>query len=44
MSPPFFYPLIVLMIDSILFFKIWVPIGNLGGANVNPLKPIPKDL
>lgn len=31
---------------SIIFSRIWVPIGNTGGANVNPLKPmpIPKDL
>jgi len=34
------------MIASVLFSKIWVPLGNTGGANVNPLKPmpIPKDL
>ncbi len=34
------------MIASILLSRIWVPVGNTGGANVNPLKsmPIPKDL
>ncbi len=34
------------MIASVLFSKIWVPLGNTGGANVNPLKPmpIPEDL
>jgi len=34
------------MLASVLFSKIWVPIGNTGGANVNPIKPmpIPKDL
>ncbi len=34
------------MIASILFSRVWVPVGNTGGANVNPLKPmpIPKDL
>ena len=34
------------IIASIIFSKIWVPIGNTGGANVNPLKPmpIPEDL
>jgi len=34
------------MIASIFFSKIWVPLGNTGGANVNPLKPmpIPEDL
>lgn len=31
---------------SILFSKIWVPLGNTGGTNVNPLKPmsVPADL
>ncbi|MGS0680659.1 DUF3703 domain-containing protein [Shewanella sp. 125m-7] len=31
---------------SVLFTKIWVPLGNTGGANVSPLKPmpIPEDL
>lgn len=34
------------MLASILFSKIWVPIGNTGGANVNPFTPmpIPSDL
>ena len=34
------------MIASVLFSKIWVPLGNTGGANVNPIKlmPIPEDL
>ncbi|MCL1127169.1 DUF3703 domain-containing protein [Shewanella surugensis] len=34
------------MIASVLFSKIWVPLGNTGGANVNPMKPmpIPEDL
>ena len=31
---------------SIVFSRIWVPLGNTGGANVNPLKPmaIPANL
>lgn len=31
---------------SIVFSKIWVPLGNTGGSNVNPIKPmpIPNDL
>jgi len=29
------------IIASIIFSKIWVPLGNTGGANVNPLKPMP---
>jgi hypothetical protein len=29
------------IIASILFSKIWVPLGNTGGTNVNPLKPMP---
>jgi hypothetical protein len=34
------------IIASVLFSKIWVPTGNTGGANVNPLQqmPIPEDL
>ena len=34
------------IIASILFSRIWVPLGNTGGTNVNPLKlmPIPEDL
>ncbi|MBA6292769.1 DUF3703 domain-containing protein [Colwellia sp. MB3u-70] len=29
------------IIASVLFSNIWVPTGNTGGANVNPLKPMP---
>jgi len=31
---------------AIIFSRIWVPLGNTGGANVNPLKsmPLPDDL
>ena len=34
------------MVASVVFSKIWVPLGNTGGANVNPMKPmsIPEDL
>jgi hypothetical protein len=34
------------IIAAVLFSKIWVPTGNTGGANVNPLQPmpVPKDL
>jgi hypothetical protein len=34
------------IIAAILFSKVWVPLGNTGGTNVNPLKPmpIPEDL
>jgi len=34
------------IIASIIFTRIWVPLGNTGGANVSPIKPmeIPKDL
>jgi hypothetical protein len=34
------------IIASIIFSRIWVPIGNTGGANVSPIKPmkIPQDL
>ena len=34
------------MMASVLFSRIWVPLGNTGGANVNPVKPmdIPEDL
>ena len=34
------------IIASLLSSKIWVPIGNTGGSNVNPFKPmaIPEDL
>ena len=33
-------------IAALLFSRIWVPIGNTGGANVNALQPmpIPEDL
>ncbi len=26
---------------SVVFSRIWVPLGNTGGSNVNPLKPMP---
>ncbi|MEC4725006.1 DUF3703 domain-containing protein [Shewanella sp. D64] len=29
------------IIASILFSKIWVPLGNTGGSNVNPVQPMP---
>ena len=34
------------IVASILFSRIWVPIGNTGGANVSAIKPmpIPEDL
>lgn len=34
------------MIASVIFSKIWVPLGNTGGANVNPMTPmaVPEDL
>jgi len=34
------------MVASVIFSRIWVPLGNTGGANVNPMKPmrIPEDL
>ncbi|MGB0937060.1 MAG: DUF3703 domain-containing protein [Colwellia sp.] len=37
---------IMRIIASIIFSKIWVPLGNPGGANVSPIKPmpIPNDL
>lgn len=37
---------LVRIIASILFSKLWVPVGNTGGVNVNPLKvmDIPSDL
>ena len=33
------------IVASLLFSRIWVPLGNTGGANVSPLKrmPIPKE-
>lgn len=34
------------MVAALIFSKIWVPIGNTGGANVSALRPmpIPEDL
>lgn len=34
------------ILASIIFSRIWVPLGNTGGANVSPIKPmkIPQDL
>ena len=34
------------IIASIIFSKLWVPLGNTGGSNVNPLTPmpVPEDL
>ena len=34
------------ILASVIFSRIWVPLGNTGGTNVNPLKPmpIPEDL
>lgn len=29
------------IIASVIFSRIWVPKGNSGGADVNPLKPMP---
>jgi len=31
---------------ALVFSRIWVPLGNTGGANVSPIKsmPIPRDL
>jgi len=29
------------IIASVIFSRIWVPKGNTGGADVNPLKPMP---
>ena len=29
------------IIASILFTLIWVPLGNTGGSNISPIKPIP---
>ncbi len=33
-------------VAALLFSRIWVPIGNTGGANVSPLRPmpVPEDL
>jgi len=34
------------ILAALLFSRIWVPIGNTGGANVSPLRPmpVPEDL
>ena len=29
------------MAASIVFSRIWVPLGNTGGTNVSPFKPMP---
>src|SRR5690606_3070231 len=29
------------IIASLIFSRIWVPVGNTGGANVSPLRPMP---
>ena len=29
------------VIASLLFTTIWVPVGNTGGTNISPIKPIP---
>jgi len=29
------------VIAAIIFSRIWVPVGNTGGANVSPVKPMP---
>ena len=29
------------VLAALIFSKLWVPIGNTGGANVNALKPMP---
>lgn len=29
------------IVASILFTLIWVPLGNTGGSNISPIKPIP---
>lgn len=33
-------------VAALLFSRLWVPVGNTGGANVSPLRPmpIPEDL
>jgi hypothetical protein len=37
---------VVRIIGALLFSRIWVPLGNTGGAYVHPFKsmPIPKEL
>lgn len=34
------------IVAAVLFSRVWVPIGNTGGANVNAFKPmpVPEDL
>jgi hypothetical protein len=32
---------LVRIIAALIFSRIWVPLGNTGGANVHPLKPMP---
>lgn len=32
---------VVRMLASMLFSRIWVPMGNTGGTNVSPVKPMP---
>ena len=32
---------VVRMIAALTKSKIWVPVGNTGGANVNPFRPMP---
>lgn len=36
----------VRVLAALIFSKLWVPVGNTGGANVNALKPmpVPEDL
>jgi Protein of unknown function (DUF3703) len=29
------------MFAALIFSKLWVPLGNTGGANVSALKPMP---
>jgi hypothetical protein len=29
------------IIAALIFSRVWVPVGNTGGANVHPLKPMP---
>jgi hypothetical protein len=32
---------VVRILASLLFTLIWVPLGNTGGTNISPIKPIP---
>jgi hypothetical protein len=32
---------VVRIIAAFIFSRVWVPLGNTGGANVHPLKPMP---